>query len=241
MRSVKSRIGSGLADRAPPPSGLMPFRDLLETLSANATTWKVAEGEDYATNIEQALVTGSLRAVGVDQQDGRLVWAPSAAWRRPYEIRGGDGRITGKMSATSAALNGKLIPFSGRSGINRRYCPMLLCRDLALLLGAKDPPPAPSQSVLDEIHDVGRPTQAKLPIASEPPKSKGGAPIQHDWDAFWIEVVSWAAKNDLQPGDRPSLRKHLLACNCSPRGRSGFLALSPVRRRLIGLSALNFS
>jgi hypothetical protein len=37
----------------------------------------------------------------------------------------------------------------------------------------------------------------------------GGSPPKHDWEAFWIQVAIWAARNDLVKEDRPRLQKHM--------------------------------
>jgi hypothetical protein len=42
-------------------------------------------------------------------------------------------------------------------------------------------------------------------------RTAGGAPPRHDWDAFWIEVALYAAKNDLDPNYRQELQAHTVA------------------------------
>jgi len=39
--------------------------------------------------------------------------------------------------------------------------------------------------------------------------TRTGRPPKHDWDAFWIEVAHFAAKNDLMPEDRAELQQHM--------------------------------
>lgn len=43
----------------------------------------------------------------------------------------------------------------------------------------------------------------------EQPRSKGGRPPSYDWEAFWIEVVHYAAKNALDKMHRPELQQHM--------------------------------
>jgi hypothetical protein len=39
--------------------------------------------------------------------------------------------------------------------------------------------------------------------------TRGGRPPKHDWDAFWIEIVLFAADNNLEPEDRLKLQKRM--------------------------------
>ena len=52
-------------------------------------------------------------------------------------------------------------------------------------------------------------TSFKVSPQTSPSRPAGGRPPKHDWDAFWIEIVLFAAKEDIQPGDRERLRQHM--------------------------------
>jgi len=41
-------------------------------------------------------------------------------------------------------------------------------------------------------------------------RAAGGATPRHDWEAFWIEVALYAAKNDLNPEHRLELQRHMV-------------------------------
>jgi hypothetical protein len=53
------------------------------------------------------------------------------------------------------------------------------------------------------------PVEKEEPNPVEPPRSRGGRPPQHDWDEFWIEVVSYAAEKGLFREDRLELQQHM--------------------------------
>jgi hypothetical protein len=145
--------------------------------------------------------------MGSDKYEGKLIWAPIATWRRPFQP---NASSTSLISTTLAALDGESVGFPFGKMRNRECYPMLSQRDLALLFEAKSPPPEPPKHVLDQISDIEVSVSHITLTASKPPKAKGGAPTQHDWDGFWIEVVCWAAENDLNQQDRPKLKKLVL-------------------------------
>jgi hypothetical protein len=47
-------------------------------------------------------------------------------------------------------------------------------------------------------------------VDTESAYSSAGRPVQHDWDAFWVEVAFYTAANDLNIEDRPSLQTHMV-------------------------------
>jgi hypothetical protein len=58
---------------------------------------------------------------------------------------------------------------------------------------------------------AGSAAAAALTEQATPPPAKtpGGRPVKHDWDAFWIEVALYAAKEDLQHQYRADLARHM--------------------------------
>jgi hypothetical protein len=46
-------------------------------------------------------------------------------------------------------------------------------------------------------------------LADAAPRTRGGRPVQHDWDAFWIQVAMFAAENGLYAEERTKLQRHM--------------------------------
>jgi hypothetical protein len=65
--------------------------------------------------------------------------------------------------------------------------------------------------IFDVVETEPRGRSAPQSSHGEPPappcRASGGRPVQHDWDAFWVEVTRYAASNNL--GDRFAGRRRL--------------------------------
>jgi hypothetical protein len=59
------------------------------------------------------------------------------------------------------------------------------------------------------VHPSEAPADVKVEGIAEPLRFRGGRPVRHDWDEFWIEVVSYAAEKGLFPEDRLQLQQHM--------------------------------
>lgn len=152
------------------------------------------------------LADGALRAAGMDQHDGSVVWIPAATWRliKNPEWCG----TTNLMSA----LEGQFIRVVGGDGIPRECVALLTMSDAYSFMNRPDPGQPLGVEPVDLTPVTMRPPQAPEPSPAAPEKAKrnpGGRQPRHDWDGFWIEVVLYAAKNDLAAEDRPDLQRHM--------------------------------
>jgi hypothetical protein len=140
------------------PAGLVAFASIPETLAASSEAWQVpptrmparANLVAHARPIEEWLEANNERAAGIHKHNGDLLWAPAATWRLSSRI---DGK---EVSAFVAAMHGRTIGFPAKYGAFHCY-PIMSCRALALSFGAKKPPKAPPQDVLDQIRETDRP------------------------------------------------------------------------------------
>jgi hypothetical protein len=66
-----------------------------------------------------------------------------------------------------------------------------------------------------EVMDVwpAMPSAARADVApsagDKAGRSRGGRPAQHDWDGFWIELIMYAAANDIVPEDRLNVQRRM--------------------------------
>lgn len=185
----------------------------------SATYWRrLGNWRDDIERFEDCLASGVYPAAGSDITDGSLFWMPPASWRRPVALRGVTAR------PVRAALMGKAIEVRNDGHLIVCY-PMLSLHHLSLMFGAdfhdhpgnadtRRPAPLPPEFVLDQIRELELPAESEPAERASPPPAKprgeGERRALHDWKAFLIEVVWWAAKNSLHPEDHPNLRRHML-------------------------------
>lgn len=203
--------------------GYVPFRGMLDLLRmlrcTDAALVNTALQSDAVSEIamsqiarllEPLLTSGALRGVGLDDQ-GRLNWVPVEAWSRTVRDIG-DPRRGRMVGACLAALHtGTVEVPQGRLGglfKHHAYLPLAAFNEL---FGFD--PMALDHPVREPEHMRGYgPDKPVVEPAAEPPSpalARGGRPVQHDWDHFWREAVRWAALNDLDPGHRTELQRHL--------------------------------
>lgn len=179
------------------------------------------------------LASEKIYSVGISTTSGELHWIPASAWR----MTSNTGPNRSAVPVIEAVFDGDCIRVPGKSGGMWSYYPLLSSRELAIAFDAENPPAEPALRPNGESPraTIIRPVKASQVDDSsgtaaigqmspfqpgsmskgkpEPvkPQNLGGRPEAHSWEAFWIEVACWAAKNDLQPEYRPELRRHMLA------------------------------
>lgn len=147
------------------------------------------------------LASGKMRAAGIDQNSGEIVWVPPETWRilPNYSMSGSRPK-----TVLQSALEGAEIGMVGR----RRLClPLLTAPDFLSISGLPDTPTQASVEPLDITHPPASPRPP--PIAEPPRRNPGGRQSRHDWDAFWIEVAWYAAQNDLEEKHRAELQQYM--------------------------------
>lgn len=154
------------------------------------------------------LASGRLRAAGIDQASGEVVWIPSETWRLNTTVRS-NGPET---SALEAALDGDNVHTSTVAGPSRCCVPLLTWVHFKKMMAVDSVQPPPSVEPIELLPNGGA---LKAGIETRGPVSKGpshpgGRQPSHDWDAFWIEVAWYAAKHDLEIAHRPKLQRHML-------------------------------
>ena len=184
-------------------------------------------------HLGSCLASAKTYAVGVSKANGELYWIPAAAWR----LTSFSGPNRSAIPVIEAVFDGSQMGVPGKFGGTMLYYPLLSSRELALAFDAETPPAEPEvrpvgespRTAIERPADVSlmdaspgsatirQAVSSNLPIVSDgkrelpSPNNLGGRPAVHAWEAFWIEVACWAAKNDLQEDDRPALRRHMLA------------------------------
>ena len=184
-------------------------------------------------HLGSCLASAKAHSVGVSTTTGELHWIPAAAWR----LTSYAGPNSSSTPVIEAVFGGSHMHVPGKFGGTILYYPLLSSRELALAFDAENPPAEPEVRPIGEPPRAAiiRPTEASLMNSSSgtatvgqvvpsklssmtdgereltTPRNRGGRPPIHAWEAFWIEVACWAAKNDLQLDDRPELRRHMLA------------------------------
>jgi hypothetical protein len=146
------------------PRGFATYANAPAILAMNAADWRIpperlpakTDMEAHARLIEDGLAAMNERAAGIDKYNGHLVWAPAATWRTSGFLHGR------QVGASVLALHGKVVRFPGKYGHFSCY-PILACRTLALIFGAKKPPEAPPQDVLKGIQDIEKPARPGRP------------------------------------------------------------------------------
>jgi len=103
--------------------------------------------------IEARLSEKMFRAVGSDARTGRLLWIPDYTWRRPTYVSG--KAVSPVLAAMASPRN--TVSATSWNGAEIECYPFLICRDLALVFGAQDPPQPPLQSEIDQIRDIETP------------------------------------------------------------------------------------
>jgi hypothetical protein len=147
--------------RNPVPDGFILFADIPEHLDRHKEVWPVlaecwrdrlARPLALVEVLARELAYGHHRAAGIDANDGTRLWAPPETWLISPPPR--------KRPQIILALDGQKIWVPTDDG--RRLCePFLSLHALAVIFGAKNPPPPP-QSVLDSIQ--GQHAHATPPI-----------------------------------------------------------------------------
>jgi hypothetical protein len=104
-------------------------------------------GPDTAWVLQEALVSGKLRAAGICDVTGEIVTMQPAIWRRPL-TRTFDGA---QLSPFDEALAGRRIPLAtNRNGLPDRWgAPAIAQADLARWMGDAEPPAEPLERPAD--------------------------------------------------------------------------------------------
>lgn len=204
------------------PEGYIAFPEISHVLHTEGASWQVpateldgvlvAYPEDrHRTNAALAsflgkkLVSDTVKAAGISSRDGRLVWLPAAVWRLVLSY-------PFVCTAVEAAFHGRSIqvPNQFMRGPGIFHYPVLMKRELALAFGARQPP-APPQ-LRPESFEYPQKTVTPVPekpAAPNPTESKVGRPVEHDWEAFWIEVAVRMGLNGLEDVTRRELQTYM--------------------------------
>lgn len=153
--------------------------------------------EDYALYRERlfqdligpALLDGSLVSYGMMKTDGSIVKIFKESWRRSMQYEGKDAE------PFRVAIAGGHIEVPGTTKSPDLVLPIIELHDLAVFLGASNPPP-PADLILEVDDDRST-------------KSRGGRSTKIDWDRFWVEIVLLADTIDGLGIDDPAWRHRL--------------------------------
>ena len=136
------------------PEGMCSWGDLWKVSLLNGAAWQLpvafhlVPGHSLiARRAGEAAQANDLRCPAMEAATGLMVWIPAAAWRTTHLY----GNVA--LPPERAAIKGWPLRISGDPNIMVE--PLLLLHDLALLLGAANPPPLPPRRVLDAIAELG--------------------------------------------------------------------------------------
>lgn len=205
------------------PAGFVPVSEVVELLRQRwsvwssqpafpylefpADFWKSPSEDDRALQMGLAaflgpmLAAGTLQASGICTDTGDWFCLPASTWRLPW--RSSPGRQVD--SPIEGAFQGWAVPVPPPA-VGMPLCRAVLAeRDLADAFGISTNLPAAPVATPRVLE--GTPALRLHPLAA--PASVGGRPAKHDWEAFWIEVSHYAARNDLDPDNRRELQRHM--------------------------------
>ena len=183
------------------PEGYVSVGDAIARLEhAWLEEGKIISPWDAAEAVGVALASKKLRCFGVVDEKGVLIEIPNSHWLTS------EGRqIIARPTARITSIGGKstygIVPIVPEIDFGEQF-------PEGRYPNAK-PPAIWPEGYKTEGGDLPTLIEGGELASIAPAKNKGGRPVEHDWDAFWIEVVRFVFNHGFEKQDRTACQKHM--------------------------------